>query len=629
MSLQKKLAYLLVAFTGFTLAATFATIYGVRLHIENATAGLQRSLDEALWVDRLQLEAREQRVALREIVDGTRAADELYGAQRDGFFLKLDQVVRYGSAEPQATEALHTLAAQLRQACERCLDLVNTGEGAAAHELFNNDIDGRLLPALELRLREVRSALDDARNRAVDELVATHTHVLILAVLVGAFGVGLVAVGTALFRRWVVLPIRRFQQATQEFAGGNLEYRLVTPTRDEFGALGQAMNQMAGSLSAAQTDLRVSEAKYRSLFENLQDALVICDAHGRVIECHDGDTGLLGAQRRDAAGRPLLEVWPEWRAAAVDWPALILRVLNEQTRVRIPELELSRGQGAPAVVDLTAYPVEYGAARYAALALRDVTARWQLQRQARRTEAMEATVTFARGVAHDFNNLLTSVIASLSPLKVEITDGKLAERVRRALLACRQAAGLAKKLLSFAGGDPGDPQLLCLRETVVLILESFDEEFFQNIRVRREGNGPIPIRIDRDQLTQIVLNLVHNAREAMPAGGELLVNVGTGRPPSAQETHGPHTHAVLTVADTGCGIAPEVRERLFEPFFSTKAAGVRRSRGMGLAVVYAAVKNAAGHIDVASEPGAGTTIHVYLPLEKRTAELQGSASENA
>jgi two-component system cell cycle sensor histidine kinase/response regulator CckA len=305
------------------------------------------------------------------------------------------------------------------------------------------------------------------------------------------------------------------------------------------------------------------------------------------------------------------------------------RVLEEGSQVRQSELELPRigGWEGPAVVDLIAYPVEFGDSRYVAVVLRDVTRRYDLERQARQAEAMEATVTLARGVAHDFSNLLTSAIGTLSLLDEEQGDGPSSERVRRALRACWQAAGLSRRLLGFARSDHGNPQVVCLRDTVSLILESFDESFLQGIRLRIEGEGPTPVLIDTDQLTQIVLNLLVNAREAMTDGGDLRVRVEPGKPGGSADEGGPNTHAVLTVSDTGAGISPEVKDRLFEPFFTTKPRASQRSRGMGLAIVYAAVKNAGGFIEVDSQPGAGTTFRVYLPLGERAATQVVSTTE--
>jgi signal transduction histidine kinase len=298
-------------------------------------------------------------------------------------------------------------------------------------------------------------------------------------------------------------------------------------------------------------------------------------------------------------------------------------VLTRDEQVRVADLPLACGgttdQGA--IVDLIAYPIEFAEERYVAIVLRDVTERRRLERQTRLTEAMEATVTLARGVAHDFNSLLTSAIGSLSTVTSEAGNGRAADRVRRALRACDQAVGLSRALLSFAGGDRGNPEVLRLRETVELILESMEEAFFENIRLQTDLDETVCARIDRDQFTQIVLNLVQNAREAMPAGGQLRLEILRGRVTSSGTTDAPPTHAILSISDTGCGISPETEKRLFEPFFSTKDEGTGRRRGMGLATVYAAVKNANGAVQVDGKPGIGATFRVCLPLAE-SAEVE-------
>ena len=318
----------------------------------------------------------------------------------------------------------------------------------------------------------------------------------------------------------------------------------------------------------------------------------------------------------DYAGRSLLELWSQDRPGSLDWSTLIGRVLTRGARIRMTDLPFACGgaREKAAIIDLIAYPIEFGEERYVAIVLRDVTERRRLERQTRLTEAMEATVTLARGVAHDFSSLLSAAIGSLSAVKAEVGNGLVADRVRRALRACDQAVGLSRALLTFAGGDRGSPEVLCLCEIVKLILESLEEDFFRNIRVQTDLDDTVFARIDRDQFTQIVLNLVRNAREAMSEGGELRLEIRRGRVASSGESDDLPTHAILTVSDTGCGISPETEKRLFEPFFSTKGGGARRRRGMGLATVYAAVKNANGAIQVDGAPGAGATFRVYFPL---------------
>jgi len=622
-SLRRRLTLLLAVSALFAVVASFAIIQAIRLHVGSAAATFQRSMAQSTQVDQLLVDARDQVVKLREVSEGWRAPNESYSADRDAFFLRLDDFARFAPArlpEPDREDLLR-LSRTLREEFDRCLQADRGSSPGAARQMLDERMEHDLLAALESRLQGIRGRLDEFRDRSVDDLAATNNLVLILAAVVGAGGAGLVVVGAALVRRWLIVPISQLQRAVEEFGKGNLERRVRLDGQDELGALGDSFNAMATSLVKAQSDLRTSEAKYRSLFENLRDAVVICDSHARVVEFHDGDAGLLGCPAQADLGRPVLDVWPHWRSGAIDWPALLDRVIGAGAPYRTTDAALGTGGGEPGgIVDVLAYPVAYASERFAAIVLRDVTERHRLEQQARRTEAMEATVTLARGIAHDFNNLLTSATATLSFLEPVVNDPKQREQIRSASRACWQAAALASRLVNFASTSEGHPQVFCLKEMVDLILGSLDPTFLGRIRVQCACDDSVLVKMDRDQLTQVILNLIRNAGEAMPDGGDLRISVEsrTVRPPTKRGP--PADYATLVVADTGCGMSPEVRRRIFEPFFTTKGRGAHRGRGMGLAVVYAVVKNAGGFIHVDSRPGAGSQFTVHLPLGKGAAE---------
>ncbi len=630
MRLRGKLVCLLTAFAAFTLLATFVTVYGIYLRVEEATRRFQRSMDQAHYVDESRLQAREHVVQLGGWLNGCSPVDEAYALERGDFFARLDQLARYApdlAASPLAGE-IAAAAAELQEGFAQVDQLARAGERDAACELLSRQVARDLLGRLDTRLLAARSHLEDAGNRGVIGVVATHTQTLALATVVGALCAGLVAAGTAMIRRWLIRPIDELRRATREYSQRRFEHRVSLPQTDELGELGGALNTMAASLVEAEAELRRSEAKYRSLFQNLRDALVICDASGRVLEIHDGDSRVLGIDSQEKVGRHLLEAWPEWRSGLVDWSALIAEVLSVGRPVRLGDLAIG-GAGEPVFMDVVAYTVDFGHGRQVAIVPRDVTQRHRLESQARRAEAMSATVGLARGIAHDFNNLLTRVIDTLAQLAPQNPASPEAERHGAALQACRQAARLARRLLDFAGGEQGRPQLLCLQRTTELILQSFDRSFFDGVSVRSEWNGPAPVLIDPDQLTQIVLNIVQNAREAMPNGGELRIRVSTAVVSNSVAGSPPAPHALLSIGDTGEGMTPHVRERLFEPFFSTRTRSSGRRRGMGLAIVYAAVSSAGGFIDVESAPGQGTRFRVYLPLRHGNDPSQPAGSQSA
>jgi PAS domain S-box-containing protein len=617
MSLQKRLTYLLIAFVGFALLATFGTVYGIQLYVGDAVADFQRCLDDTLWLSQLRLEIRLRHLELRQIVYGLTPADSAYLKEQGSLFAKLRQLPGFapvGAAAPQLWN-LPDHCDALQSDIRRCLALVEAGEQQKAKEVLEDQIEGAHFPALDAYLQEVLDRHDRLRSQTFNEVVAANTQILLLSLIIGVVGVALVTAATVVIRRRVILPIRALERATCEFGKGALDFRVGLDSKDELGALAKAMNQMAESLLATQQELLVSEMKYRSLFENLRDAVVICDAKGHVVECHDADIPVLGEGQCAREGAHFLDCWPRWRDGDVNWPDLLERVLRDRTHVRLAGVTLGPQEDGreEVVVDVVAYPVEYSTERHVAFVFRNVTERRRLEQQARRAEAMEATVTFARGVAHDFNNLLTSAIGNLSLVNSEGGEDQAMHRAHRALRACWQAAGLARRLLTFSSGTRDDPQLIRLSETVELILQSFDEAFLEGVSIHTALDRTIAVRIDRDQLTQIVLNLIRNAREAMPEDGDLYVTVQTVQGALPESAGQEDRHAVLTIRDTGCGVPPELKERLFEPFFTTKTRATSRSRGMGLAVAYAAAKNAGGFIEVESQPGAGATFRVHLP----------------
>jgi PAS domain S-box-containing protein len=631
MSLQRLLTYLLIAFAGFALLATFGAVYSIHLYTDDPAADFQRSLEDTLWLDQLRLETHLRHLELRQIVYGERAAGSADLKEQDSLFVKLGRLAEFAPAGEAASQAgdFPDRGEALQSAFHRCLTLVERGEQEKAKDILEGEIERVHLPALDAYLQKVLDRRNRLRSQSFHEVAAANRQILLLSLLICLVGFASVAAATIVIRRRVILPVRALERATRRFAKGALDFRVDVDSRDELGAMAGAMNQMAECLSARQQDLLVSELKYRSLFENLRDALVICDSEGHVVEFHDADIPVLGESQCARESMHFPDCWPCWRDGDANWPSLWEWVLRERTRVYLADVRLGPQEESKeeTFADVVAYPVEHGTELYVALLIRNVTERRRLEQQAKRAESMEATVAFARGVAHDFNNLLTSAIGNLSLLSSKGDDDQARHRMHRALRACWQAAGLARRLLSFSSGTRGDPQLIGLGETVELILQSFDETFFEGVRVHTVLDRSVAVRIDRDQLTQIVLNLIRNAREAMPEGGDLYVTIQTTEGGLPESPGQEDRHAVLTIRDTGCGVPAELRDRLFEPFFTTKTGATSRSRGMGLAVAYAAAKNAGGFIEVESQPELGATFRVHLPTGTGVPEPVGPVTE--
>ncbi len=632
MTLRRKLIYLHSVFAAFAVVAAAATIYGAQVHVQVAINSLTQLVDQLNLVDRLRVDAQSELVQLHQIVDRRREVSASYLARRDAFFTQLEEAARFAAGRQESSNwgTIAELAAALRDETARCLGLVKESDFTGAEVMLGAQIESPLFAELDARLHNVRISLDDARRRSVNRVLVSNDQLFSLAAVIVASCAVLLVIASTMIRRWLIGPITQLHSAANEFGNGNLSYRVAFRSSDELGTRGSALNDMASSLA-------VSQMKYKSLFENLHDAVVICDSVGSVVECHDSDTQVLGVAAGDAVGRHVLENWPQWRQAAMDWNLVVACVAATGAQQRAVDLELPLADGKSAVVDVVTYAVEYGDSRYAAIVLRDVSERHRLQRLSRRAETMEATVTFSQGIAHDFKNLLNSAVTTLSLMDQAKTDARDRERLQTALRACQHAASLSRRLMTFASSDEGNPELIDLGEMVELILGSLDEVFLAPMDVQTNLERSVTVCVDRDHLTRAILNLVRNAGDAMPGGGDLRISTGWVTTANPITRRAPSLHAVLTVADTGYGMTDEVKERLFEPLFTTKERGLRSGRGMGLAVTYGAVRNADGFIQVDSEVGVGTTFRVYLPegsgvaplIESPAADTTGAAESQS
>jgi two-component system cell cycle sensor histidine kinase/response regulator CckA len=249
----------------------------------------------------------------------------------------------------------------------------------------------------------------------------------------------------------------------------------------------------------------------------------------------------------------------------------------------------------------------------------DVTEQRQLELKLRQSQKMEAMGHLAGGVAHDFNNILTAILgyAALIENDHEEPPHDHAVQIRK---AAERAAALTKQLLAFSRRQVIDRRPLYLPEIIDDLLPMLAKILGERVQIVREFDQDVAaVMADTGQLQQVVLNLAINARDAMPAGGQLTVHVGNvnltaaDRVPNFKLAKG--SYVLLTVTDTGSGMDSSTREQIFEPFFTTKAEG--EGTGLGLSTVFEIIKALGGGIRVSSEPGCGTTFRIYLP---KTAE---------
>ena len=259
----------------------------------------------------------------------------------------------------------------------------------------------------------------------------------------------------------------------------------------------------------------------------------------------------------------------------------------------------------------------------------DISERKATEERLRRSQRMEMIGQLTGGIAHDFNNLLAIIIGNMQLLEEKSDlDGESRELIADAVWSAERGAQLTHRLLAFARRQRLNPKVTDLNDIVGEMADLLRRTLGEGIEVREElGTGLWETMIDRGQLESALLNLVVNARDAMPNGGVLTIATGTATLPGDLETPGEDVvagdYVVLSVADTGTGMPPRIVERIFEPFFTTKKFG--EGSGLGLSMVYGFVRQSGGHIVVESKVGSGTVVKLYMP--RAAASAAGEASQ--
>jgi two-component system, cell cycle sensor histidine kinase and response regulator CckA len=352
------------------------------------------------------------------------------------------------------------------------------------------------------------------------------------------------------------------------------------------------------------------------LLDVVGQVVIATDLDGTVLFWNDFAEQLLGWSEEEARGKPVWMV-----ASSSSTPA---ERDERWARVRAGEswkgeLEFGRRDGTrfPGMVIMTPIRDDDGRVTGVVAVGSDLSEQKALERQFQQAQKMEAIGRLAGGVAHDFNNMLTAIRGYAQLMLVEVPeDGSLAEDLQEIDRAASRAADLTRQLLAFSRSQVLEPRLLNLNtavQGVESMLRRLVGEHITFWTLLPPGLGTV--RADPAQVEQILMNLVVNARDAMPAGGELWIetrDVEVGEEEAAALPFAePGSYVALLVGDTGCGMDRETVERVFEPFFTTKAAGV--GTGLGLSTVYGIVKQSGGYLWVDSTPGEGTVFTVWLP----------------
>jgi PAS domain S-box-containing protein len=365
----------------------------------------------------------------------------------------------------------------------------------------------------------------------------------------------------------------------------------------------------------AETALRESEAKFRSLFSSSMFGIMLCELGGMIWEANDAFLTMLGYTRAELLAGQLnwRQLTPPGCQAADDHALAELRTSDHCTPFEKVYLRKD-GTTMPVLVGAVCLPEQPQA--YAAYVI-DLTERKRLEAQVLQAQRLDSVGRLAGGIAHDFNNLLLAIggYTELALDALESTDPVRAdlEEVRK---ATARAASLTRQLLTFARHQPHALQISDLVTGIHDLLPLLRQAVGEAIALQLHTAPDLwPVHADLGQIEQVLLNLTLNARDAMPRGGTLTITAANVllNPREAAERGDvpPGDYVRLSVRDTGMGMPPEVQARAFEPFFTTK--GLGKGTGLGLASCYGIVRQHSGTITVTSQIGQGTTVQIDLP----------------
>ncbi|WP_420244108.1 PAS domain S-box protein [Roseiterribacter gracilis] len=384
-------------------------------------------------------------------------------------------------------------------------------------------------------------------------------------------------------------------------------------------------------------------ARYDAVVDSASDAIITLDASGAIQLANPAAAQEFGYDASELIGQNFELLF---RGGGV-WAEIWAQLWSGKVLTRTVELIAWRKDGSPSYVEISASRWRSDARYFVTAILRDVNERraaedalralnqtlearvaertaelLKAEEALRQSQKMEALGQLTGGIAHDFNNLLTGIIGAMDVLKRRVAAHRYDDVERfmdAAVTSAKRAAALTHRLLAFARRQPLDPQPLDANQLIQNMEELLRRSIGEQVSLRTELSAdPWPALTDANQLENALLNLVINARDAMPHGGTITIRTGshtqaanTSPEKAGEEPIAAGDYTVISVSDTGTGMSPETLARAFDPFFTTKPIG--QGTGLGLSMIYGFAKQSRGHVRIESAPRQGTTVRLYLP----------------
>ncbi|MBE1161825.1 PAS domain S-box protein [Dyella acidiphila] len=409
---------------------------------------------------------------------------------------------------------------------------------------------------------------------------------------------------------------------------------VIDPVWDQDNLVGFAkVTRDATTRRAAEVALMESERRARGILDTALDAFVQVDEAGLITEWNPQAHALFGWSREAAVGKSL--AWLCFSPDDVDTHDWFVTALHGDLRHPTHQVVVIDRSHQQFPVELSVSALALASGRLMNIFIRDVTEKLQMETQLRQAQKMEAMGQLTGGIAHDFNNILQGISGSLEVISMLAARGqqeRSEKHIRNALESVKRAASLTHRLLAFARRQSLDPQPVDVTNLLGGMTELLRHTLGEQIALELVLSSDLwEARCDPNQLENALLNLAINARDAMPGGGRLRIEANNAldrdpESPSLDAVDQPYVKVAIT--DTGIGMSEEVRQRAFDPFYTTKAAG--EGTGLGLSMVYGFARQSRGYCTIESEQGIGTCVELYLPRyvgEKQRAPVPVRASK--
>lgn len=585
-----------------------------------------KSRSDAVWVNHA-VEVLKKISDVRLLVSRAESAGRGYEIYRTAGFMEefeatrsriapalgdLKLALRDSADQLQLLEATEPLILRRLEVAAEVLRLHTTGDQAALEALVGRAEGRGLMETLTANLDRLASS--EEKLLGAREAISRRTGIVLLGIdLVGALVILLL----------VIMLIREGQRMTVQLRSSLQE------TQAAKTALEAAVAERTEHLVTAHDELRLSVNVLQSTFRSMAEAVLVIDADSNVLLSNAAAERMLmhrtGMNLRNLRslsdvfhGDGLMPMKPDELPSA--------RVLRGEQFEQMEMIVRPHSGARTRHFMISGRPMRDGQGNIsgAVLVYHDATASRETERQLHQSQKLDAIGKLTGGVAHDFNNMLTVISGNTETLVAQLKGQPELQRVARLIDdAAERCAELIQHLLAFARKQPLQPRDVEINTAITDIAKLLRPTLGEQIQIETVlEQGPMTSHIDPSRLTNAVLNMAINARDAMPNGGNLLLEthrvVLDEAYAEANPDVQPGPYVMLAVSDTGTGMPPDIQEKAFEPFFTTKEVG--KGSGLGLSMVYGFVKQSGGHIKIYSEAGYGTTIKLYLPPGKGMVE---------